>query len=230
MKYEFSMEKPTAIKVIAGMGLVGVLLFAAGIMVGLQWNQPRPELSSATAGLGVSGKNDSAELPLAKTDFPAEPEQVSPAAPSQEVPSGTSASAQPGGNSAVASAGSADASGATGKAAESKPPATTSQPSQPNYSVSVTPNAIVPDAPPVRAAFDVQVGAFAIEQNALGFREELMRKGYSVTIVEVTNAEMRQLYAVRLGPYTNQTMARRAAANFAQQEKIKAIVRPSGTF
>src|SRR5262245_33872131 len=46
MAYEFSIEKKTVAKLIAGLAVVGILLFAAGVRVGVQWNQWRASVAN----------------------------------------------------------------------------------------------------------------------------------------------------------------------------------------
>ncbi len=52
---------------------------------------------------------------------------------------------------------------------------------------------------------------------------------YAPTFFAGFYAENRPWYAVRIGTYADKAEATNAAANFAKQEKIKAVVRPSGS-
>jgi cell division protein FtsN len=245
MIYEFSMEKKTAIKLIAGMAVVGVLLFAAGVMVGVQWNHGQSGTTGATNvadaadpadknmadktadQAAIAGASPEPKQPVLKTPDPkinAQPQQEESALPQAD------ALVEP---RTIAPQTTATNPPAAGQPVGAKPtqdkPAMVQQPSsQPNYSVSVSPGAPVPDFAPVRTTYVVQIGAFLKEENAWRLREELERKGYSVSIHTDTDREQNFWYAVRLGSYTDQAGAKRAAANFTQQEKMKAIVRPSG--
>lgn len=220
MTYEFSMEKKTVAKMIAGLAVVGVLLFAAGVMVGAQWNQWRP---GATEVADASNAADGETARTATTE--PSPEPVAMARRRREEPSQWPADSPATQTSAPQTAPATNAPTESAKPAQDKPPDRT--PPQPNYSVSISPTGAMPDAAPVRTTFAVQVGAFLKEENALRLRQELERKGYGVSILTDGGSAARW-YAVRLGPYTDQAGARRAAANFAQQEKTKAVVRPFG--
>src|SRR5262249_39760727 len=72
----------------------------------------------------------------------------------------------------------------------------------------------------------VQVGVFLDEKDASRLLKEMESKGYSPTFFSGRDAEARQWYAVRIGVYSDREQAAKAAANFTQQEKIKAVVRP----
>lgn len=237
MTYEFSMEKKTVAKLVAGLTVVGALLFTAGLLVGLQWSQGRSNTTNVAETTSApdeksaeKGTAKDQEISQAAVTEP-EPEPVTPAAEQQgsSATAGSPANAQANPPQPLPAAEPpATQAGGNASPAQEKPQTALRQVAQPNYSVSVSPNAMLPDASSLKRTFDVQVGAFLKQENALRLRDGLMQKGYSVNILEEPDHERRIRYAVRLGPYGDQSLARRAASNFTQQEKMEAIVRPSG--
>ena len=208
MNYEFSLNKTAVISLIAGSIVFGVLLFAAGLIVGSEW------LGTASAATSDAvAKNEEAEGPKEPVlnDEEAAPKKAAPpknsdqkpatpkepgAAQPEAAPQANEKQAAADGSVQIIQEAAAEADGAAGE-------------SEPNY---VT----------------VQVGVFQDENEANHLLKQIERKGYAPTFFSGRDAEARQWYAVRIGAYSDREQAVNAAANFSKQEKIKAVVRPLG--
>ncbi len=83
-----------------------------------------------------------------------------------------------------------------------------------------------PSSPPPAGAFSIQVGAFAIRDNADAHVDFFRGQGYEPYIVEVNNAENGVMYTVRIGRYSTREEAAWAASNFIEQEDMSAVVAP----
>jgi len=209
MNYEFSLNKTAVISLIAGSIVFGVLLFAAGLIVGSEW------LGTASAATsGAVAKNEEAEGPKEPVlnDEEAAPKKAAPpknsdqkpatpkepgAAQPEAAPQANEKQAAADGSVQIIHETAAEADGAAGE-------------SEPNY---VT----------------VQVGVFQDENEANHLLKQIERKGYAPTFFSGRDAEARQWYAVRIGAYSDREQAVNAAANFSKQEKLKAVVRPLGS-
>ncbi len=77
---------------------------------------------------------------------------------------------------------------------------------------------------PSAGAFSIQVGAFAIRDNADAHVDFFRGRGYDPYIVEVNNAEDGVMYTVRIGRYSTREEAAWAASNFIEQEDMLAVV------
>jgi cell division septation protein DedD len=213
MNYEFALDKKSAVSFIAGLVVIGVLLFLAGWIVGRQWptavsadtastSTPderstvpqEPVLHEEAAALNA----DAPKSAKRNLELPKEPAQTAP-------PPATAAAAAvlPGASQSVgevriiSEAGKEDASAVDDEKAA-------------NTTEYVT----------------VQVGVFLDEKQAGRLLQDMERKGYAPTFFSGRDAEARQWYAVRIGVYSDKQQAANAAANFTKQEKIKAVVRP----
>ena len=208
MNYEFSLNKTAVISLIAGSIVCGVLLFAAGLVVGSEW------LGTTSATSDAVAKNEEAEGPKEpvlndeeaapkKAAPPKNPDQKPAAAPEEpgatqpeEAPQAAEKQAVDGSVQIIAEA-DAEADGAAGE-------------SESEY---VT----------------VQVGVFQDQNEANRLLKDIERKGYAPSFFSGRDAEARQWYAVRIGAYSDKQQAVNAAANFTKQEKIKAVIRPLGS-
>jgi cell division protein FtsN len=86
------------------------------------------------------------------------------------------------------------------------------------------------DAPFAAAPnYSVQVGAFADEAEARRLLSELENKGYTPAIYGGRDGGGRTWYTVRIGAYSTQHEAARAAQNFTRQERLQATARPSNS-
>ena len=209
MNYEFSLNKIAAVSLIAGSIVIGILLFAAGWIVGMQWSPgSSPSSDSATA------QNEDAALPkepVLKDEAPA-PKSALPKSVKPEV-------VQPN-KPAVAAAAHAEAAFATEApvAASGEVKIIEEAAADPAESVESEPEYVT-----------VQVGVFLDEKEASRLLKDIERKGYAPSFFSGRDAEARQWYAVRIGSYSDRQQAANAAANFTRQEKLKAVVRPLGS-
>ena len=210
MNYEFTLDKKAAVSLIAGSIVFAILLFAAGWIVGMQWPPSNSSLSASAAA-----QKEEAELPKepvlkdeAPVQKPAPPKTTPPQVDQPRVDQ-------------------------AGKTAAAAPPPAGLPPKAPAANGDVK---IIQETPADQANADtdpnyvtVQVGVFLDEQEANRVLKKFERKGYSPSFFSARDAEARQWYAVRIGSYSDKQQAANAAANFTRQEKIQAVVRPSGS-
>ncbi len=207
MNYEFSINKTAVVSLIAGSFVIGILLFAAGWIVGMQWSP-----SSSPSSASSTAKNEEAELPK-------EPvlNDEAPAPKSPRPKSGSPQVDQPNKPAATApeeAALSTEAPAANGEVQIIQETATESA----NIESTAEPDYVT-----------VQIGVFLDEQEASRLLKQVERKGYAPSFFSGRDAEARQWYAVRIGSYSDKQQATNAAANFTRQEKLKAVVRPLGS-
>ncbi|HET6978788.1 MAG TPA: SPOR domain-containing protein [Pyrinomonadaceae bacterium] len=211
MNYEFALDKKAIISLVACLILIGVLLFAAGLIIGRQWptSETASTPSSATDGQRAELPkepvlDEEAALPKAdvrprtapaKLELPPQPQAPAPPTASQAAAAVTAAATAPKDDRVVIVS--------EAETDQNKPEA-----ADPEY---VT----------------VQVGVFLDEKEASRLLQQMERRGYAPTFFSGRDAEARQWYAVRIGTYSDREQATRAAANFTKQEKMKAVVRPS---
>ena len=207
MNYEFSLNKTAVVSVIAGSFVFGVLLFAAGLVVGAEWLG-----TTSAASSDAVAKNEEAEgpkepmlngeEPAPKKATPPKNADQKPATPKEPGTAQPEEAPQATDKQAVAADGSvqiiqeAEADGSAGE-------------SEPEY---VT----------------VQIGVFQDQDEANRLLKNIERKGYAPSFFSGRDAEARQWYAVRIGAYSDRQQASNAAVNFTRQEKMKAVVRPLG--
>ena len=208
MNYEFSLTKTAVISLIAGSIVFGVLLFAAGLVVGSEWLGTSAATSDATAqneeaeGQKEPVLNDEEAAPK-KAAPPKTPDQK-PSAPKEpgatqpdEAPPATEQKAAANGGIQIIEEDTTEANGAAGE-------------TEPEF---VT----------------VQVGVFLDQNEANRLLKNIERKGYAPSFFSGRDAEARQWYSVRIGSYSDKQQAANAAANFTRHEKLKAVVRPLGS-
>ena len=209
MNYEFSLNKTGVISLIAGPIVLGVLLFAAGLVVGSKW---LGTTSAATSD--AIAKNEEAEGPKEPVlnEEEATPKKPAPPKTPEQKPV---VAKQPGATQpkeapqATEKQAAADGSVQIIQQAEAEGDAAASE-SEPEY---VT----------------VQIGVFRDQNEANRLLKDIERKGYAPSFFSGRDAEARQWYAVRIGAYSDRQQATNAAANFSRQEKMKAVVRPVGS-
>ena len=209
MNYEFSLNKTAVISLIGGSIVFGVLLFVAGLIVGSEW---LGTTSAATSD--AVAKNEEAEGPREPVlnDEEAAPKKAAPPKNSDQKPATPK---EPGATQpeeapqSTEKQATADGSVQIIEEAETAADGTASA-SEPDY---VT----------------VQVGVFQDQNEANHLLKQIERKGYAPTFFSGRDAEARQWYAVRIGAYSDREQATTAAANFAKQEKMRAVVRPLGS-
>jgi hypothetical protein len=208
MNYEYALDKKALISLIAGLVMIGVLLFLAGWVVGRQWTVVAAENTSANTAdeLAALPKepvlHEDASAPNVETARSVKPAKVTVPKEAVETPAQASAAtsaiavSQPAGDVRIIESTADDAAASEGEKA-----------AEPEY---VT----------------VQVGVFLDQKEASQLLQQIERKGYAPTFFSGRDAEARQWYAVRIGVYSDKQQAANAAANFSKQEKLKAVVRP----
>ena len=205
MSYDFSFEKKSLILIVIGCVAIGVLLFFAGYIVGLDRGQNQSVVqASSTAVKNSSSKETAAaekEKPAADKEPPAPAEEPKKAAPEK--------SQEP----ATAKAESKSAAAPT----DAKPSATKEE-------------AKDQDKDKEKPAFSVQLGAFQTEENAVKLRDNLKAKGYSVFLFRVMDADGNVWHTVRTGHYADMKEAAREAVKITRKEQISAWVRPANAF
>lgn len=208
MNYEFSLNKTAVISLIAGSIVFGVLLFAAGLVVGAEWLGTTSAQTSDAVARNEKAKgpkepvlNDEEAAP--KKAAPPKNSDQKPAAPKE--PGATHPDEQP-----QATEKQAAVDGTVQIIQEAETEADAAGESEPEY---VT----------------VQVGVFQDQNEANRLLKDIERKGYSPSFFSGRDAEARQWYAVRIGAYSDRQQATNAAANFTRHEKLKAVVRPLGS-
>lgn len=208
MNYDFSLSKTGVISLIVGSIVFGILLFAAGLVVGSEW------LGTTSATSDTLAKNERTQGPKEPVlnDEEAAPKKAAPPKNSDQKPAATK---EPGATQPEAA------------------PRATEQPGAANGGVQIIEEAATEAN---GAAFEsepeyvtVQVGVFLDESEANSLLKNIERKGYAPSFFSGRDAEARQWYAVRIGAYSDRQQAANAAANFTRQEKIKAVVRPLGS-
>jgi len=202
MTYDFALDKKSVISLIAGAVAIAVLLFVAGLIVGRQWP------GADSVAVAHAAENEHAALPTE----PVLNEEPAAHAPQKAKP----ALVLP-------------------KQATETPAAPNAEPGPVVVPGNVPPPQVISEAEPENAAdtqpaesdyVTVQVGVFLDEKQASHLLQEMESKGYRPTFFSGRDAESRQWYAVRIGVYSDKQQAANAAANFAKQEKMKAVVRP----
>jgi cell division protein FtsN len=209
MNYEFSLNKTSVISLIAGSIVLGVLLFAAGLVVGSEW---LGTTSAATSD--AIAKNKEAEGPKEPVlnDEEAAPRKAAPLKNSDQKPTSPK---EPGATEpkeapqAIEKRSALDSSVQIIEEADAEQGGAAGE-NEPEY---VT----------------VQVGVFPDQNEASRLLKDIERKGYAPSFFSGRDAEARQWYAVRIGAYSDKQQAANAAANFTRQEKLKAVVRPLGS-
>jgi|GEM_PF-1306048 len=218
MNYDFSFSQKNLIFALAGFAFVGSMLFVTGLLVGTNW---KAEPNAAA--------NVTAQQPAAA---PAPP--PAPPAPQQE-PLMTMDLSRP--EAAPFDLFDSSVEPAQVKQAHGNPAGMSSRretayaPALPNDGEIK----IIEEAEPVADEADetpdysVQVGVFASENDAHLLVRQLQKKGYTPIVLAASDEKSRLFYSVRIGTYRNQTEAANAASNIAEQEKLKAVVRPLGS-
>jgi hypothetical protein len=208
MNYEYALDKKALISLIAGLVMIGVLLFLAGWVVGRQWTVVAAENTSANTANELAALpkepvlHEDASAPNVETARSVKPAKVTVPREAVETPAQASAAtsaiavSQPAGDVRIIESTADDAAASEGEKA-----------AEPEY---VT----------------VQVGVFLDQKEASQLLQQIERKGYAPTFFSGRDAEARQWYAVRIGVYSDKQQAANAAANFTKQEKLKAVVRP----
>jgi hypothetical protein len=236
MTYDFTLDKKGMFSVLVSSVLMGALLFVAGLIVGSYWTANGPTVSAAEAKRNASANDLNAlpQQPVLMSD-PAQSNLIVPSNPTTTVnsvalgagtltvPSASQAAKQPqAGAEQPAAAGpeqGSDKKQNDARAADGAAPQT------------AKPEDLSASAQNVSAAnlLTVEVGTFLDANAANRLFKSLERKGYAPTFFTARDAQAREWYAIRIGAYSDKQQAENAAANFAKQEKTKAVVRPLGS-
>lgn len=87
------------------------------------------------------------------------------------------------------------------------------------------------DTPEISSpAFEIQVGAFLNQTNALRMKKRLATKGFSARVLTLADTKNRDWYLVRSGNYHDEAAAQAAAASVKQDLGITPVIRPYGTW
>ena len=210
MSYDFSFSNKSLILIIAGCVAVGLLLFFAGFIIGLDRGQ-----NESTVRASVTGHNQ----PESKTESDKGPTASSaenPAAPQPEQPS-TTVSEKP---VAEKSKEAPAAAAAEGKSPEAPKDAKSASPKEGEGK----------DKEKEKDKFSVQLGAFQTEDNALRLRDSFKSKGYSVFLFRVLDGGGHVWHTVRMGHYADMKEANQAAEKITNREQVSAWVRPANAF
>ena len=234
MTYDFAMDKKAVLSLLAGGVVMGVLLFAAGWIVGAHWTSSGSASAATMAGRKPgAGDNELAALPKEPVlkDDADQAVAVAAAAPGKAAatagpeiapPAGIPAAQPP--RSAVPGSIPPDDS-ATTAAVDGQEDIIQTADSEPAAAAASTGS----EDASVKSVFTVQVGVFLDAKEASRLLSTMERHGYAPSFFADRDAENRQWYAVRIGAYTDKDQAAKAAANFTKQESIKAVVRPLGS-
>jgi len=201
MNYDFSFDKKSAILVLIGCIAIGVLLFFAGYIVGLDRGQSQPVVQANSVSQNGQPPKGKQQHPPAEAEASPTVEKPSPVSP----PKATLKNSQGASAANVADSKSSEAGNDN------------SQPAK--------------DAPDKdKSTFSLQLGAFQTEANALKLRNTLRAKGFPVFLFRVQDSNGNLWNTVRMGHYADMKEASHAAAKMTSQEQISAWVRPSNAF
>jgi cell division septation protein DedD len=236
MNYDFTLDRKGVISVLGSSVLMGALLFVAGLIVGSYWTANGPTMSAAVTKKNPVDKNliqvqepvrpELAEFNVAATDKPVAALNSEKAGPATlTAPQVASAPPQSPADAQASTAAAAQEQGADNKAANGTTDGAEKRTTQPEDS-SAANQAQAADAPNL---VTVEVGTFLDANAANKLFKSLERKGYAPTFFTGRDAQAREWFSIRIGAYSDKQQAENAAANFAKQEKLKAIVRPLGS-
>jgi len=216
MEYEFSLDQKRIILLVTGLVLAAVLLFVAGLTVGLAHSsaasqaQAKPAGSLATAG-NVDNQSQAAGIPQAassstQTGVNAEPLN----APTQQGTIASAATTDLPAAAPPAPVASSENASATHRHAHS---AAAPAPAKPE-----------PHETVANGHYSLQVGAFSRETNARELQKRLMQAGFPAEVVHRPSGG-RSLYLVEAGHYGSATAATSAAHRIQQRTGITPAVR-----
>jgi cell division septation protein DedD len=233
MNYDFTLDRKGMISVLASTFLMGGLLFVAGLIIGSYWTANMSTASAASRQRASAADLNSLpqepvrmnELPQATLVVPNKPsvglngETTGPAA--LTMPQTPQSIAQPKSGSETQSA--APEQGADNQAANTSAEGAEKQPAKAESASAAAQNVDQSNL------VTVEVGTFLDANAANHLFKNMERKGYAPTFFTGRDAQAREWYSIRIGAYADKQQAENAAANFAKQEKIKAVVRPLGS-
>jgi cell division septation protein DedD len=195
--YNFLFDKKSLTLLLAGLGLSGVLLFCAGLLVGVQFGLP-------TSAAYVPPRVPAVKLP-ARAALPKD----RPCTPCAEMAAAVPAPIAP------------EEIEVEEPASEPVPPAI----EEPHVQVASLP-APAPLAVTAEeaGAFSLQVGAFRKAENSDKVIQDLESRGYQPYVVAQRGSRSRVLHTVRVGRYADREEAQKAPAVLRQRDGIAAVV------
>jgi cell division septation protein DedD len=208
----FHFTRKRLVTLVAGLVLVAVLTYAAGVITGIALAIPtRQELALLKASKHpLAAGSISAALPAAPAlAAPAITAPQMPAAP----PALTAAAAPP------AVAPSAAATPAAPQPASALP--------NPQQTASPQPAAAAPGLDDDADTFSLQIGSFRDVKNARQLQTDLKERGYAANVLTALDSDEREWHVVRIDGYKTLASAARAAADFSRKERLQALVRRS---
>jgi hypothetical protein len=233
MNYDFTLDRKGMFSVLVSSILMGALLFVAGLILGSYWTANGPTVSAAAAKRNTADKdlNALAQEPVRMAELP--PSNLAADKPAATLNAETNRPAaltapqltQPPPQTSAASQPQADA--APDQAGDSKATAAADSPEK--QSAKPEDSSAATQAVNATDLVTVEVGTFLDANAANHLFKSLERKGYAPTFFTGRDAQSREWYSIRIGAYSDKRQAENAAANFAKQEKMKAVVRPLGS-
>lgn len=202
MSYDFSFDKKSAILVLVGCVAIGVLLFFAGYIVGLDRGQSQPVVQANSVSQTGQPPKSKQQQHLPEPEAPLLAEKPSPASQPKAAPKDSQ------GTPAANAADNKSSEAGGGKSQPAKDDATDKD----------------------KSTFSLQLGAFQTEANALKLRNTLRAKGFPVFLFRVQDTNGNVWNTVRMGHYADMKEASHAAAKITSKEQISAWVRPSNAF
>lgn len=217
MSYDFSFSTKSIILIIIGCLAVGILLFFAGYIIGLDKGKSDLTLQAGLPDLNQSGsKKEDAKTAASPPEKPSASKKEGPAAPAPGK-SGTEKGQEPPAPAA--------AEKKSGEASPEKK-ASSSKEGEEAKDKDDGKDAKDKDKP----AFSVQLGAFQTEDHALVLRNRFKGKGYPVFLFRVLDPNGHVWHTVRMGHYSDMKEAAQAAEKLTNKEQISAWVRPANAF
>jgi cell division protein FtsN len=223
MTYHFTRKR--LVTLVAGLGLLIVLTYAAGVVTGIVLVIPsRQELALLKAGkpalaAGLVSPHLPAAAPAAAPAAPPLPVIAAPQSPviTAAAPPALTAPAPPAITAAVAPA--------------PAPASTAPAPALPNPQQTAAPQppAAAPLADDDTDTFSLQIGSFRDAKNARQLQTDLKERGYTASVLTALDSDAREWHVVRIDGYKTLASAARAAVDFSRKERLQALVRRSNT-
>jgi cell division protein FtsN len=213
MGYQFSFTKLRFFLIVFMVLLAALLIFVGGVAIGKRMAPPDAE-SVAESPSGSGSKLNAKQLasPKSLVKVPA-----IPVLPGLAAPKTATAPAPP---AAAAPAATPPADSPQPVAGQTAPAAAAAEATPPVH-VAVA----VAAANPADNPFVLQVGAFRDTKPAKDLQADLLKKGYSTTIYNMVDEDLRSWHMVRFGGYKDVSAASKAASDFTAKEGVQALVK-----
>lgn len=232
--YTYLLDRRSLFLLVGGASFAGVLLFVAGLLVGLRLNTPQMAEAREFQGLAAFDAGilatASAE-PAAPSSVPAEGVSTPEASTDSPEPAAKPSSAK----GEAAAGGAATVTADTTSAAPATVPEPASPPvvaakRAPSAEPTATTEPVLRTPPaPTAGRFTVQVGAYGVAENAERQLAQVEAEGFVAEMVAIRTAGGRVLTSVQLSGYATREAASAAAARYlAAAPGRDAIVKPSG--